>query len=135
MVMFLAGLLMGVAIPQVTNPRMMLGAHTGTLMTGTFLIVTGLAWKHVLLAPTLERVGVRVLAFSSWGISAALVWAAILGTSRSTPIMGAGYAGSPWAETVADVVLTVSSVALLAAVVIVVRGLFGQGADVLPSEG
>ena len=62
----------------------------------------------------------------SWGVSVAFVFAAMFATSRSTPIMGAGHSGAAWAEAVADVSLTGSSLAVLLAAVNVVRAAYAK---------
>lgn len=126
LLMFLAGLAIGGFMQAVANPRMMMGAHTGTLLTGTFIVALGSAWKHLEISGRLERATVWTLVASSWGVSVALVFAAIFATSRSTPIMGAGHAGAAWAEMISDVSLTVSSVGVLIAVVLIVRAVYAK---------
>lgn len=129
LLIFLAGLLMGAFTQAVANPRMMMGAHTGTLLTGTFIVALGSAWKHLSISDRNARLTLWLLIGGSWGVSVALVFAAVFATSRSTPIMGAGHSGAPWAETVADVSLTLSSIAVLLAAVNVVRAVFSRPAD------
>jgi hydroxylaminobenzene mutase len=55
--------------------------------------------------------------------SAALVWAAVFGTSRLTPIVGAGHVGSAWQEAVVGLLLTSSAAAMVACCVVLLWGL------------
>jgi len=126
LLIFLVGLLMGAFTQTVANPRMMMGAHTGALLTGTFLVALSSAWKHLNMTDRNARLTLWMLIGGSWGVSVALVFAAVFATSRSTPIMGAGHSGTPWAEAVSDVSLSVSSIAVLLAAVNVVRAVYAK---------
>jgi hypothetical protein len=46
LILFLLGLITGVAIPAVENPRMGLASHLQGMTNGPFLIVLGLLWPH-----------------------------------------------------------------------------------------
>jgi hydroxylaminobenzene mutase len=121
--LFLASLLEGLVIPVVTNPRMGLSAHTGGVMAGTFLAVVGLVWGRLRLSNVQGMAAASLAVYGCYGSTAGLVWAAVFGTSRSTPIAGAGYAGSPWQETVANVILSSSAVAMVACCALLLWGL------------
>ena len=59
--------------------------------------------------------------------SAALALAAIFGTSRATPIAGAGFQGLPWQEIVVTALLYAGSVAVIVASILVLIGLARPG--------
>jgi hydroxylaminobenzene mutase len=59
-----------------------------------------------------------------YAIFTSLFLAALWGTSRATPIAGAGHQASPMRETVVTVLLAGGSLASVVAVVLVLWGLF-----------
>jgi hydroxylaminobenzene mutase len=110
-------------VPLVANPRMGLSAHLGGVTAGTFLAVVGLAWTRVRLSPALGRAAFWLALYGSYVSGAGLFAAAVFGTSRSTPLMGAGFAGTPWQENVVEVALVTSAAATLALCALLLRGL------------
>ena len=124
--LFLLGLLTGLIIPHVSNPRMGLAAHMEGVMNGTFLAVLGLAWERMVLS---ERAGAALFGLALFGTYAnwsGTLLGAVLGTNRLTPIAGVGRGGPAWAENVIAVGLISLAVAMIAAVVIALWGLRGR---------
>lgn len=121
--LFLVGLLTGFAVPLLTNPRMGLSAHLEGVMNGIFLLVLGLLWEWFVLSarPRLFLFWLAVYgAYANWFTT---VLAAILGTSRRTPIAGVGFTGQAWQENLIDVGLISLALAMVAACVIALWGL------------
>jgi hydroxylaminobenzene mutase len=114
MVLVVAGLLMGAVVQAVTNPRMGLSAHTGTLMNGILLIAMGAFWPRIALAVRLETVGYWLLVEGSYLNAASLFLAGAFGTSRSTPLHGAGHAGTELQELLVGAGLVLGAIAVLA---------------------
>jgi (hydroxyamino)benzene mutase len=123
MVLLLAGLLMGTVVQAVANPRMALSAHTGTVMNGILVLALGALWPRLALASRAESVAYWGLVGGSYVGSGALFLAGVFGTSRSTPLHGAGHAGTPWQEALVEGGLMVGAVGLLAGCVLVIHGL------------
>jgi hydroxylaminobenzene mutase len=123
MVLVLAGLLMGAAVQAVANPRIGLSAHTGTLMNGILVIALGALWPRLALSARLEPVACWALVVGSYLSSGALFLAGVFGTSRSTPLHGAGHAGTPWQEALVEAGLTAGAIGILAGSVLVIVGL------------
>lgn len=123
LVLFLLGLLTGFAVPAFRNPRMGLSAHLEGVLNGIFLVVLGLAWHRFSLAGR-GRVALFWLAlygtYVNWGST---LLAAVFGTSRRTPIGGAGFSGQPWQENLVDFGLISLSVAIVAACLLALWGL------------
>ncbi len=126
MFLFLLGLLSGFAVPILTNPRMGLAAHLGGILDGMFLILLGLFWADL-------RMSARALGVTFWlTLSAAYAgWlaqllAAIFGTSRATPIAGAGHVGAECQEALVAVVAISFSLAILVASGLLLYGLRGK---------
>jgi hydroxylaminobenzene mutase len=121
--LFLLGLATGALIPAFTNPRMGLSAHLAGTQNGMVLILLGLLWQHLSLQPSLERAAAIGSVASMYAIWIALGLAAVLGTGGSTPIAGAGYQGGAFQEALVSGLLSLGSVAVLAAVLLVLWGL------------
>jgi len=123
--LILLGLATGAFIPMFDNARQGLSAHTAGVQNGIVLTVLGLLWRHLRLAARLERVAAVASVFSLYAIWIALVLAAAFGTSRSTPIAGAGagHQDEAWQEALVSTLFGAGSVALIVAILGVLWGL------------
>jgi hydroxylaminobenzene mutase len=121
--LMLLGLATGAFIPLFDNARQGLSAHTAGVQNGIVLTVLGLLWRHLRLASRLERVAAVASVFSLYALWIALVLAAAFGTSRSTPIAGAGHQGEAWQEALVSTLFGAGSVALIVAILGVLWGL------------
>jgi hydroxylaminobenzene mutase len=121
--LFFLGLVGGMAVSAMANPRMGVSAHVGTVLNGTFLIALGAAWGALDLLPRAQRIAFWLLVLSSYGGCLGLYLAAILGTHDSTPINGAAQRASEWRETLVYLILSVSGIATLVGTAIALRGL------------
>ena len=123
MLLVLLGLLTGLVIPLLTNPRMGLSAHLEGVMNGVLLAVLGLAWPRFVLSIG-QRVALLWLAlygaYVNWAFT---LLGAILGTNKRTPIAGAGFGAAAWQEQLVDVGLVSLSLAIIAAVALALWGL------------
>lgn len=122
--LFLLGLLEGVAIPYFTNSRMGLSAHLAAVQSGMALMVFGAVWAHVQLSEKLLAVAAWGSIFSMYVVWIGLTLAGILGTSKATPIAGAGFQGSAAAELLTEVIITVGAVPGVVATALIVWGLW-----------
>ena len=114
--LFLLGLLTGLGVQEVRNPRAGLSAHLEGLMNGMFLMIAGLAWKELALGPRAALVTHHLLVFGTFTNWATTTLTAILGTSRATPIAGAGHGAGPLAESGILVLLALVTLAMIGAV-------------------
>jgi len=121
--LFFLGLVSGMFVQSMTNPRMGLTTHVGTVMTGTFVLAIGAIWSELRLSPRAESTAYWLLLFGSYGSCASLLLAAVLGTRDATPIAGAGYGASPGREALVTASLSVTAVGLLVACVLLLWGL------------
>lgn len=126
MALVLLGLLIGAVVQSVANPRIGLSAHTGTLMNGILVIGMGALWPHLTLSSRAESAAFVLNVAGSWLNCVALFFAGVFGTSRSTPLRGAGHAGTPMQETVVGAGLVAGAVALLVGCALVLWGLRGH---------
>ena len=115
-----------IAIPGVANPRMAVAAHLAALIAGPILLALGLAWPYLELS---ERAAARtsvLLVVSLYLNFTFVTLAALFGTSRATPIAGAGHSGAPWQEVFVTLGFGVAIVGLLVAFAAVAVG-FSRG--------
>jgi hydroxylaminobenzene mutase len=123
MFLFLLGLLMGAVVQSVANPRIGLSAHVGTLLNATFLIALAAVWGWMTLAPAVASAAYWLAVGGSYANCVSLFFAGVFGTSRSTPLHGAGHAGTPWQEGLVYAGLAGGAVAVLVASALAVWGL------------
>ncbi len=129
MVLFLLGLLMGTVVQSVANPRMGLSAHTGTVLNGVLLVALAAVWRWERLTEGTKSVTYWLAVVGSYVSCIALFFAGVFGTSGSTPLNGAGHAGTPLQETLVGAGLTLGGIAVLIAAVFAVYGLRGRAED------
>jgi (hydroxyamino)benzene mutase len=123
MLLVVAGLVMGTVVQSVANPRMGLSAHTGTLMNGILVVAMGAFWTRLTLSPSIETVAWWLVVAGSYLSSGALFLAAVFGTSGTTPLHGAGHAGTAVQELIVGAGLIVGGVAVLAGCALALWGL------------
>jgi (hydroxyamino)benzene mutase len=111
--LFFLGLVTGLFVQSMRNPRLGLSAHVGTVMSGMFLAVVGAAWPEVRLAEGAASATFWLTLYGMYVSSAGLVLAAILGTSQTTPLAGAGFSGPAWQEALVAFALISGGVAAL----------------------
>jgi (hydroxyamino)benzene mutase len=122
-VLFLLSLLIGFAIPALANPRMGVAVHVAGLQSGMTLWALGLMWQRVALPPGADWAAYLLAVVGLYAVFVSLLLAALWGTSRATPIAGAGHRASPVREVVVTVLLGGGSVASAVAVTLVLWGL------------
>lgn len=127
--LFLLGLLEGVLIPYFTNTRMGLSAHLAAVQSAMALMVFGCLWPHVKLSDGLLSLTAWSSIFSMYAVWIGLTLAGILGTSKATPIAGAGFQGSPAAELITEGIITLGAGAGIVGAALLVCGLW-QGRKV-----
>jgi hydroxylaminobenzene mutase len=92
--LFLAGLITGFAVPLTANPRAGLAGHLEGVMNGTFLLALGCAWSELRLGALASRAVYGLVLFGAWANWVGTTLSAVFGTSKATPIAGAGHAGT-----------------------------------------
>ncbi len=134
--LFLAGLVTGLMVSPMVNPRAGLAGHLEGVMNGTFLIAAGAAWKELRLSERAARFTYGLLVFGTWTNWAATTASGILGTSKATPIAGAGHSGSPLAENAVLGMLVLVALAMITACGTMVFRLWkpAEGGALLKSE-
>ena len=121
--LFVLGLVNGALVSGFANSRMGLSAHLAGVQNGMVLLIFGLVWQRLDLSARAGRIAELSSIFSMYAIWAALLLAAIFGTSRVTPIAGAGFEGAAWQEGLVAVLLYSGSAGILLGAGLVFQGL------------
>jgi hydroxylaminobenzene mutase len=114
--LFLAGLVTGFVVPAMTNPRAGLAGHLEGVTNGTFLVALGCAWAHLRLGATASRAVYGLVVFGTWANWAGTTLSGVFGTSKATPIAGAGHAGTPLQENLVLAILVSVGIAMVVAI-------------------
>jgi hydroxylaminobenzene mutase len=123
-VLFLAALFVGIAVPSFAVPRLGLSTHLLGLMQGLFLIVTGLLWNRLELSDTVFRVAFWLVLGGCVAPLAANLLGAIWGAGNSLMPMAAGQAhGTALQERIITLLLRTGGGAMIAAVILILWGL------------
>jgi (hydroxyamino)benzene mutase len=121
--LFLFGLVIGLFIPLVTNPRMGLSAHLEGTLNGMFLIVLGLIWRKLLLNNKWLTAAFWMAIYGTFANFIAVTIAAVTGAGKMMPIAG-GKEGTPVIEGLISFLLISLALAMMVACIIVLRGLY-----------
>lgn len=127
--LFLLGLLVGLAVPAFANPRMGLASHMEGLMNGLFLVGLGLLWPKLTLAPRTQTIAFWLAAYGAFANLAATLLAAVVGGGEMMPIAAQGRVASAGLEAAISGLLVTLGVADLAVCVLVLVGLRRPAAD------
>jgi hydroxylaminobenzene mutase len=123
MVLFFAGLLVGLAEGQFANPRMGLAAHLEGLMNGTYLIALGAVWSLVSLSPRLTNWAFWTVTYGPYSNLIITTYAAIVGANSMSPITGAVHGASALQETLVTLGFVSVGMAMLVSSVLILWGL------------
>jgi (hydroxyamino)benzene mutase len=134
-VLFLLGLLTGLVVPAVANPRMALAAHLEGLMNGLFLLALGLIWPRLRLSARTVTVTFWLAIYASLANFVATLLAAVLPAgSALMPLAGQGHTGTEMQELFLKVLLVSLSIFMIALCVLVLFGLRRGSSSDLPVD-
>jgi hydroxylaminobenzene mutase len=121
--LFLLGLLVGLAVPALANPRMGLASHMEGVMNGLFLVALGLLWPRLLLSDRLQAAAFWLAVYGTFANLAATFLAALWNAGEMMPIAGQGHVGGTGQEAVISALLVSLALADIAVCVLVLSGL------------
>lgn len=123
LLLFMIGLVVGLFVQNMVNPRMGLAAHLEGIMNGMFLILLGLIWKRLSIAPVWQKVTCWLAIYGAFANLLAVVLAAVTGFGKMMPIAG-GNAGSGIAEDMITFLLVSLALCMLSVCIIVLIGFY-----------
>ncbi|MGV9823566.1 hydrogenase [Nocardia xishanensis] len=122
--LFLLGLLTGLAVPKLKNPRMGLSSHLEGAMNGTFLVVVGLIWSRLELSHAWLIVTFWLVVYAAYANWLATLLAAVWGAGAPLmPIAARDRTGSASQERVIRILLISVAVSIIAGCVLILVGL------------
>lgn len=121
--LFLIGLLTGLVIPKLANPRMGLASHLEGVLNGIFLVALGLLWQRLSLSNSWLVIMFWLAVYGTFANWLATLLAAIWGAGSLMPIAAMGRQGSSRQEGIIGFLLSTLGVAMITVCVIVIVGL------------
>ena len=128
LILFLLGLIIGLFVQNMANPRMALSAHLEAVMNGMFLVILGLIWKRLVLSITLLTVTFWLSIYGTFANLAAVLIAAVTGYGKMMPIAG-GKEGAGAAETLISFLLISLALCMIAVCLLVLTGFYKSMKD------
>lgn len=116
--LFLLGLLTGVAMPLLRNKRMGLSAHLVGVQHGIVLWIVGLIQARLTPSPALDAWMTWTLLLGLYGLWLAMLLSAIWGASRTLPMAGAGFEATRGREAVVGALVYAPSLLIIAGTVL-----------------
>lgn len=126
MFLFLLGLVTGLVVMNTKNPRMGLAAHLEGVMNGTFLVVVGFVWNELRLSAGMKKAVYWALLYGTFVNWVSTLLSAVFGTSKMTPLSGAGHQGTALQENIVMFGLVTLALAMVFALCAIVYGLRGK---------
>jgi hydroxylaminobenzene mutase len=121
--LFLLGLLTGLAVPALKNPRMGLASHLQGMTNGPFLVVVGLLWPRVDLSRPWEVVTVALLVYGTWANWLATLLGAAWGAGRKyAPSATGDHQASTAKERTVDLLLVTLAPLMVVGTLLVIVG-------------
>jgi hydroxylaminobenzene mutase len=121
--LFFLGLVIGLFVQQMANPRMGLSAHLEGVMNGLFLMILGLIWNRLALSTIMLKAAYGLALFGTFANIAAVTIAAITGAGKMMAIAG-GKEGDAATEAIISFLLVSLSLCMLLVCLIVLTGLY-----------
>jgi len=125
-VLFFLGLITGLLIPALANPRMALSSHLEGVMNGILLMVLGSVWPKVQLQSKWMKLAFYLLLFGSFANWGGILFAAISDSGAMLNIAAEGKMGSVGEEMVINTLLISLSLAMLIAFMIIITGFWNN---------
>ncbi len=121
--LFFLGLMVGLIIPLLANPRMGLSSHLEGIMNGIFLIVLGLIWNKIQLSERWLRITFWLAIYGTFANWFGILIAAIFNAGKMLNVAAEGQEGPAIAEGVVAFSLISLTLAMLAVCINVLIGL------------
>jgi hydroxylaminobenzene mutase len=123
LVLFLAGLVTGFAVPFYTNPRMGISSHLEGILNGMFLMLAGVVWPRLRMHRMLLSTALWLAVYGTFANWLATLLAAWWGAGAAMPIAAEGHSGTPGQEMLITFFLLSLSAAMIITVLLLLWGL------------
>ena len=124
--LFLLGLIVGLLVPVLANPRMALSSHIEGVLNGMLLVIFGLIWHKLALSVRWLRIGFWLAVYGTFANWFGILVAAVFNAGKMLNVAAQGQEGPAWAEAVVGFSLISLTLAMIAISVILLIGLYRQ---------
>jgi (hydroxyamino)benzene mutase len=121
--LFLLGLIVGLMVPVLANPRMGLSSHIEGVMNGMLLIIFGLIWNRVKLSDKWLKITFWLVIYGTFANWFGILIAAIFNAGKMLTVAAKGQEGHPVAEAVVTFSLVTLTLAMIFVSVAILIGL------------
>ena len=121
--LFLLGLITGLIVPALANPRLAVSSHIEGVLNGIFLIVLGLVWHKLALSGRALKITFWLALYGTFANWFGILVAAVFNAGKMLGIAAGGQEGPPLAEAVVAFFLITLSIAMVIISVLVLVGL------------
>lgn len=125
--LLLLGLLSGLLIPILANPRMGLASHVEGVMSGMLLIIVGIIWPRLRLSSGAMKITSWLLIYGAYAnLANPLLAAAWAAGGSMMPMASKGLKGTPVQELLISIIAVSLALALLTGICHMLWGLRGE---------
>lgn len=121
--LFFLGLIVGLLVPLLANPRMGLSSHIEGVLNGMFLIILGIIWQKVALPARWLMITFWLAIYGTFANWLGILIAAIFNAGKMLGVAAQGKEGTPIAEGFVNFSLITLTIAMLIICVTVLVGL------------
>jgi hydroxylaminobenzene mutase len=122
--LFLLGLVVGLFVPMIANPRMALSSHIEGVMNGMFLVLIGLIWQKVQLSARWLKITFWLAIYGTFANWLGMLIAAVFNAGGMLTVAAEGKEGPPVVEGIVNFSLISLSVAMIMVCITVLAGLW-----------
>ncbi len=121
--LFLLGLIVGLAVPFFANPRMGLSSHIEGVLNGMFLIILGLVWHRIDLPDRWLKMTYWLALYGTFANWFSMLAAALFNAGGMLTVAAEGREGHPAAEGLVTFLLVTLTIAMITVCVALLTGL------------
>ena len=121
--LFLLGLIVGLFIPLMSNPRMGLSSHIEGVLNGMFLVILGLIWHKIALSDRWLKITFWLAVYGTFANWLGMLYAALVNAGKDLTIAAEGKEGTPLQEGIVSFLLITLSLAMIIICITVLIGL------------
>ena len=121
--LFFLGLIVGLLVPIMANPRMGVSSHLEGIMNGMFLVLLGLIWHKLDLSEKWLKITFWLAIYGTFANWFGILFAGVFNAGKLLNIAAQGQEGSPAEEAIVNFFLVTLSIAMIIICIIVLIGL------------
>lgn len=122
-VLFLLGLIVGLIVPLLANPRMGVSSHIEGVLNGMFLIILGIVWSKAKLADRWLTITFYLAIYGTFMNWLGILIAAVFNGGKMLGVMAEGQEGSALVEGLVNFSLLSLSLAMIIVCIALLVGL------------